>query len=61
MGHATIEGAAKDGAAGLEDIGTTEVLPQAQRDGGEVDATPPATAVGHEVVVTIRCCLVGHG
>ncbi len=44
MRDAAIEGAADHGAAGLEDVGAAEVLPQAERDGRQHEAGVAAAA-----------------
>ncbi len=61
MGDAAIEGPPKDGAAGLEHVRPSEILPEPQRNGGEVDPAPAAAAIGHGARIAIGCCLIGHG
>ena len=58
MGDAAVEGAADDGAAGLEDIGAAEVLPQAERDGRQ-DKAGAAAAAEVGVVVAGGIGLIG--
>jgi hypothetical protein len=41
--------------------GVAEVVPQAQRNGGQVDATAAATAIGHAAIVAIKDSPVGGG
>ena len=50
MGDAEVEGAADDRALVLERLVVAEVVPQAERDGGELEAAAAAAAVGHRVV-----------
>ncbi len=54
MGDAVIEGILQDGAAGFEDIGTTEILPQAQRDRRQFQARPAAATVRHFGIAVTR-------
>jgi hypothetical protein len=50
VGDAQVEGAAQDGAAGLEYVLAAEVLPQAQRDRRQVQAAAAGPAIGHGVI-----------
>src|SRR5206468_8983292 len=64
MRDAEIECAAEDCPAGLEYVGTAEILPQAERDQREVQPAPAAAAIGHAAVVAgrFRTILLGnHG
>ena len=47
MGDAEVEGAAQDGALGVEGVGVAEVVPQAERDGGQLQTAASAAAVLH--------------
>ena len=51
---AEVERAAQDRALALERLVVAEVVPQAERDGGELEAAAPAAAVGHRVVAVRR-------
>ncbi len=59
VGDAAIEGATNDGAAGLEDIGSAEVLPQAQRHRGK-DDSGPSTTPKLGVFVALLIGNIGH-
>ena len=57
--HAEVEGAAHDRALGLDRLVVAEVVPEAERDGGQLEPAHPAAAVGLDVVaVLVRG--VGH-
>src|SRR6202012_5283367 len=60
MGHATVEPTPQNRTPGFEPIAPPEVLPQAKRDGRQIDAAPAAATVRHDVVITIGGGLVGH-
>jgi hypothetical protein len=59
MRNAAIEGAADDGASGFEDIGSAEVLPQAERNRRK-DEAGAATAAKDGVVIASWIGNVGH-
>jgi hypothetical protein len=46
---AEVEGPAGHGAAVLERVHAAEVVPEPERDGGQLDATPAAASVEHGV------------
>ncbi len=50
MRDAEVEGAAQDRAAVLQRAIVTEVLPQPERDRGELDAAGADAAIGHPLV-----------
>src|SRR5262245_7383973 len=50
VGNAEVEGPPQHSAAILKDIHPAEVMPQAHRDCGELDAASAAAPVGHGVV-----------
>ena len=54
MVDAKIEGAAQDGALFVEALVVAEVVPQAQRDGRELQAAAADAAVGHGFVAVFR-------
>jgi hypothetical protein len=56
---AEVEGAAHDGALRLEGPALAEVVPQAERDGGQPEAAAAGAPVGHGVVAVVRG-RVGH-
>ena len=53
MRDAEVEGAAHDRAAVLERPVVAEVLPEAERDRGQLQAAAPAAAVRHAVVAVV--------
>jgi hypothetical protein len=50
VSDAEVEGAAEHGASVFEIIVATEVVPEAERDGGKLDAAASAAAILHGVV-----------
>ncbi|MNT99718.1 hypothetical protein D3C72_2426420 [compost metagenome] len=50
MGDAQIEGGVQQGALGVQVRAVAEVVPQAQRNGGQPEAAVSAGPVGHAVV-----------
>ena len=50
MGDAAVEGAAEHRAAGLEHVDAAEILPEPQRNGGQVEPAPAGAAVGHALI-----------
>ncbi|CAM5540990.1 hypothetical protein SFUMM280S_06306 [Streptomyces fumanus] len=55
MGDAEVEGAAQDGALGLDGPVRAEVVPQAEREGGQLQAAAAGAPVGH-VRVAVGVC-----
>jgi hypothetical protein len=60
VGDAEVEGAAQDGARDPQRPVVTEVLPQAQRDRGQLQAAATAAAV-LDVLVAVRVRRVDRG
>jgi len=60
VGDAGVKGQAQHVALGLQGCGITEVVPQAQRDGGQLQPTAAAAAVSHALIVALGVGLVGH-
>ncbi len=50
MGDAAVEGAADDGAAGLEHVAAAEIVPEAEGDGRQIEARTAAAAIGHGLI-----------
>ena len=60
MGYAAVEGSAQDRALCVEGTVVTEVLPKAERDGGQEQAAAPTTAIGHRPVAIFGGVVSGH-
>ena len=60
MGDAQVESSTHGGALGVEGPVVTEVLPQPERHGGQEEAAPPTTAVGHGPVAIFGGMVAGH-
>ncbi len=59
MRDAEVEGAADDRAARVQRAVVSEVLPEPERDGGELQAAAARSAIGHPLVAEV-CRDVGH-
>ena len=55
VGDAVIEGGAGNGAAVLEQVQAAEVVPPAERDGGQFQPAAAAAVVLHSIVPVCRC------
>src|SRR5690606_14982467 len=61
---AQVERAAQHGALGVERVDVTEVVPEPERDRGQVEAAAPRASVGHRVVAVVGGDVAGgerHG
>src|SRR5690606_36726343 len=64
MRDAQVERAAQHGALGVERVDVTEVVPEPERDRGQVEAAAPRASVGHRVVAVVGGDVAGgerHG
>ena len=53
MGNAEIEGSVDHGAGIVVVVDTAEVVPETERDSGQLETAAAAAVVGHSIVPTI--------